>query len=82
MTPTVVGWADALVFLFFAYGGFESGIINLGEAKNPERDAPFALFVALGDATVKDIQPHMTTTTFCRALCPSDGFLLDNDWVD
>jgi len=45
--PTIATWADALVFLMFAYGGFESGIITLGEAKNPARDAPFALFVAL-----------------------------------
>ena len=40
-------WADALMILIFAYGGFENAIVPLGEAKNPERDAPFALFVAL-----------------------------------
>ena len=44
---TAFAWADALMILIFAYGGFENAIVPLGEAKNPERDAPFALFVAL-----------------------------------
>src|SRR5208282_3691434 len=30
-----------------AYGGFESALAPMGEAKNPGRDAGFALFVAL-----------------------------------
>ncbi len=46
-TLTAFAWADALMILIFAYGGFENAIVPLGEAKNPERDAPFALFVAL-----------------------------------
>ncbi|MBM4187728.1 MAG: amino acid permease [Gemmatimonadetes bacterium] len=41
-------WVEALLILVFAYGGFESGVIALGEAKNPAKDAPFALFVAMG----------------------------------
>jgi basic amino acid/polyamine antiporter, APA family len=40
-------WMKALVLLVFAYGGFESAVVPLGEAKNPARDASFALFVAL-----------------------------------
>jgi prepilin-type N-terminal cleavage/methylation domain-containing protein len=39
------------------------------------------LSVALGDASITSIDPNMSTTTFCRALCPSDGFPLDNDWT-
>jgi hypothetical protein len=38
--------------------------------------------IALADATVKSVDPRMTPTTFCRALCPSDGYPLDNDWLD
>jgi hypothetical protein len=38
------------------------------------------LTVALCDASIKNIDPTMTPTTFCRALCPSDGYPLDNDW--
>jgi hypothetical protein len=38
--------------------------------------------IALCDATVKSVDPSMSTTTFCRALCPSDGHPLANDWAD
>ena len=37
---------------------------------------------ALADASVKSIDPNMSATTFCRALCVGDGFPLDNDWTD
>jgi hypothetical protein len=35
---------------------------------------------ALADASVRSVDPNMSTTTFCRALCPGDGFPLDADW--
>jgi amino acid transporter len=37
----------AMVLLVFAYGGFESALAPMSEAKSPARDAAFALFVAL-----------------------------------
>ena len=40
-------WIDALVVLLFAYGGFESAFLPAGEARNPRRDAPFALLMGL-----------------------------------
>ncbi len=40
-------WMKAMVLLIFAYGGFESAMAPMSEAKNPRRDAAFALFVAL-----------------------------------
>src|SRR5215469_8730852 len=45
-TPTPGGtqWARAIVLLIFAYGGFEAALISAGEAKDPRRDLPFALF--------------------------------------
>jgi basic amino acid/polyamine antiporter, APA family len=43
---------DALVLLVFAYGGFESAMIPLGEARDPRSDAPFALGAALVCCTV------------------------------
>ena len=45
-------WRDAMLLLFFAYGGYEAAMNPLGEARNPRRDAPFALFVGLGIITV------------------------------
>ena len=44
-------WLATVLVLIFAYGGFEAALIPLAEARNPERDAPVALFVAIGTAT-------------------------------
>jgi APA family basic amino acid/polyamine antiporter len=46
--PDAGVWLEAILLLVFAYGGFESALLPLGEAKNPRRDAPLALFTALG----------------------------------
>jgi APA family basic amino acid/polyamine antiporter len=40
-------WPTAILLLFFAYGGFESALAPMSEAKNPRRDSVFALFAAL-----------------------------------
>jgi basic amino acid/polyamine antiporter, APA family len=40
-------WVEAVVLLVFAYGGFDGAMLPLGEAKNPRKDAPFALFTAM-----------------------------------
>jgi APA family basic amino acid/polyamine antiporter len=45
-------WMKAMVLLVFAYGGFESALAPMSEAKNPGRDAAFALFVALISCTL------------------------------
>ncbi len=45
-------WLKALLLLVFAYGGFETALAPMSEAKNPRRDAPFALFTALLLCTV------------------------------
>ncbi len=47
-----VGWRNSLLLLFFAYGGYEAAMNPMGEARNPKRDAPFALFVALAIITI------------------------------
>ena len=38
------------------------------------------LLVALCDASVRNIAPTMTPTTFQRAMCPGDGLPLGADW--
>src|SRR5512146_1140043 len=40
-------WLDAMLLMVFAYGGFEGALLPMGEAKDPRRDAPFALIVAV-----------------------------------
>ncbi len=52
-THTTSGtWRSAMLLLFFAYGGYEAAMNPLGEARNPKRDAPFALLTALGIITL------------------------------
>jgi len=45
-------WLEALLILVFAYGGFEAALMPLAEAKDPERDAPVALFTALAASAI------------------------------
>jgi len=46
--PTTTSvWLKAMGLLFFYYGGFESALAPMSEAKNPRRDSAFALFAAL-----------------------------------
>jgi basic amino acid/polyamine antiporter, APA family len=45
-------WLKALLLLVFAYGGFETALAPMSEAKDPRRDAPFALLAALVVCTI------------------------------
>lgn len=40
-------WLKAMVLLVFAYGGFETALVPMGEAKEPKKDVVFALLTAL-----------------------------------
>jgi basic amino acid/polyamine antiporter, APA family len=51
-SPNTSQWLKAMLLLVFAYGGFETALAPMSEAKNPRRDAPFALFTALAACTV------------------------------
>ncbi len=42
-TAATGNWLQAVLVLVYALGGFEGALMPLGEAKNPGRDAPFAL---------------------------------------
>jgi amino acid transporter len=53
-------WLRALLLLMFAYGGFESAVIPLAEAKNPRRDAPSALLLGLSAAAVLYLAAQIT----------------------
>ena len=45
-------WLHPILLLLFAYGGYETALMPAGEAKDPRRDYPFALFAALITCTV------------------------------
>jgi amino acid transporter len=46
------GWLKSALLLVFAYGGFETALTPMSEARDPQRDAAFALFVSLATCTV------------------------------
>lgn len=52
VSPHASDWAQAIVLLVFAYGGFEAALVSTGEAKDPRRDIAFGLFAALVTCTV------------------------------
>jgi amino acid transporter len=43
----VGAWLSAVLLLIYAFSGFESALIPAGEVKNPGRDIPLALMIAL-----------------------------------
>ena len=45
-------WLHAVLLLMFAYGGYETALMPGGEARNPRRDYPFALFAGLAVCAV------------------------------
>jgi basic amino acid/polyamine antiporter, APA family len=49
---TAAHWFEAIILLVYAYGGFESALFVSGEARDPRKDAPIALLVALMTATL------------------------------
>ncbi|MGB4843498.1 MAG: APC family permease [Ferruginibacter sp.] len=45
-TPGVGPFSSTVLLLVFAFGGFESVLVNSGEVKNPKKNLPFALLLA------------------------------------
>lgn len=45
-TPGFSSFSSTVLLLVFAFGGFESVLVNSGEVKNPGKNLPFALLLA------------------------------------
>lgn len=45
-------WLQGVLIVTYAYSGFEGAVVPMAEAKEPRRDAPFALFGALAAVTL------------------------------
>src|SRR5205085_10375552 len=39
-------WLRAVLFMGYAFGGYDTAMMPLGESKDPQRDVPFALGIA------------------------------------
>lgn len=44
--PTLTSFSNAVLLLVFAFGGFESVMVNTGEINNPSKTIPFGLLTA------------------------------------
>jgi amino acid transporter len=44
---TAADWLRAILLVAFAYGGYDGAMMAMGEAREPRRDAPFALVAAM-----------------------------------
>lgn len=51
-SPGAGAWLKAMLLMVFAYGGFETALTPMSEAKDPRRDSVFALFMALALCTL------------------------------
>jgi amino acid transporter len=50
--PQAQPFTQAVMQLIFAFAGFEATVIAAGEMRNPQRNLPFAMLVAIGGVTV------------------------------
>lgn len=48
LPPSIDVFANAILVLIYAFVGFESAVIPAGEMKDPKKNAPFALMMAIG----------------------------------
>ncbi len=52
-------WLQAVLALVFAFGGFEVALMPMSEARDPRRDAPFALLAGLAVVALVYISVHL-----------------------
>jgi amino acid transporter len=76
-TAGLDGWFKAMLLLFFAYGGYEAVLISIGEAKDPRRDAPFALLASIAIITLLYTLLQLTVVAVLPDPAHSDRPLAD-----
>lgn len=77
VAATAQDWFQAALALMFAYGGFEAAMMPMSEAKNPRRDAPFALFTGLAAVTLIYTLIHIVCMYSVENLAASERPLSD-----
>jgi amino acid transporter len=75
--PTVSDIGAAALLLTYAYGGFEYAVIPAGEARNPARDMPLALLLALGVVALLYVLIQMVSLAAVPNIAESTAPLLD-----
>ncbi len=76
-TPTVSGFSSAVLLLIFAFGGFESVLVNTGEIKQPARIIPFGLLMATTIVATFYVLIQVTSIGTLPSLATSERPLAD-----
>jgi APA family basic amino acid/polyamine antiporter len=77
VTPGYTAFSSATLLLIYAFVGFEATVIPAGESKNPQKDMPFALLVALGVVAVLFILIQFVAVGTLPELAKSEKPLAD-----
>jgi amino acid transporter len=75
--PTVGSLGGATLLLVYAFSGFESAVIPAGESRNPARDMPLALLLALGTVALLYVVIQMVSMAAVPDIADSTSPLLD-----
>jgi len=75
--PGAIDLGAAALLVIYAYVGFESGLVPGGESKNPQRDMPRALLLALIIASVLYALVQAATQRLLPDLAASDRPIVD-----
>jgi len=77
VTPEYGNFSAAVLLLIYAYVGFEAAVIPAGETKDPQKNLPFALLIALGFCTVLFILIQIVAVGTLPGIAQSDRPLAD-----
>lgn len=77
VAPDYTSFSSAVLLLIYAYVGFEAAVIPAGETKDPQKNVPFALLVALGFCAVLFIVIQIVAIGTLPELAKSERPLAD-----
>lgn len=75
--PAIADFSSAILLLIFAFGGFESVLVNTGEIRQPARTIPFGLLTATAIVAVFYILIQVTSIGTLPSLATSERPLAD-----
>lgn len=75
--PPVADFSSAILLLIFAFGGFESVLVNTGEIRQPARTIPFGLLTATAIVAVFYVLIQVTSIGTLPSLATSERPLAD-----
>lgn len=75
--PAAIDLGAAVLLAIYAYVGFESGLVPAGESKNPKRDMPRAIVLALVVAGVVYVLVQIATRKLLPGLADSERPVVD-----